>query len=155
MPAHRLHSEAPTAADPWNVFGGGTPSSAGDVRRLAEFLPAAGRNDRRDSSSMRRIGEILVGAGVITVETRDRVLEYQEWNHVSFGTALLESGALPEQLFLRALSVQYSVPAASAADLESIPPDVVALVKRRVADRSSVIPLRNPSILINQLWPTS
>lgn len=142
MVAGRLHSGAPRVADPWNVFGGGTPSAVGDVRPLAGFVPAAGRPERRDSSSMRRIGEILVGAGVITIETRDRVLEYQEWNHVSFGTALLESGALPEQLFLRALSVQYSVPAASAAELESIPPDVLALVKRRVADRSSVIPLR-------------
>ena len=142
MPAGKLHPPTLTVADPWNVFGGGTPSTAGSVQPLADVVPAPGLREARSSSSMQRIGEILVGAGVITVETRNRVLEYQEWNHVSFGTALLESGALPEPLFLRALAVQYSVPAASAADLESIPPEVLALVKRRVADRSSVVPLR-------------
>ena len=142
MPAGKLHPPTLTVADPWNVFGGGTPSTAGSVQPLADVVSAPGLREARSSSSMQRIGEILVGAGVITVETRNRVLEYQEWNHVSFGTALLESGALPEPLFLRALAVQYSVPAASAADLESIPPEVLALVKRRVADRSSVVPLR-------------
>ncbi|MBK8597210.1 MAG: hypothetical protein IPP07_05720 [Holophagales bacterium] len=93
-------------------------------------------------SGRKPIGEILVGAGVISVETRDRVLDYQEWNHVSFGTALLESGELSEQLFLRALSVQHSVPGASASDLESIPADILVLVKRRIAERCSVIPFR-------------
>jgi hypothetical protein len=79
---------------------------------------------------------------VISVATRDRVLEYQEWNHVSFGTALLEAGELSERLFLRALSVQFSVPGASSDDLESIPPDILALVKCRIAERHCVIPFR-------------
>ena len=142
MHAARRHPMALPAADPWNVFGGGTPSTTGHIRPLSGGRSQPGEPEKRDPTAMRRIGEILVGAGVITVETRDRVLEYQEWNHVSFGTALLESGALPEQLFLRALSVQFSVPAASAAELETIPPEVLALVKSRVADRSSVVPLR-------------
>ena len=133
---------AAAAADPWNVYGGGTPSTPSAVRPLPAGREALAIAERKDTTPVGRIGEILVGAGVISVETRDRVLEYQEWNHVSFGTALLESGALPEQLFLRALSVQFSVPAASAADLESIPSKVLTLVKRRVADRCSVVPIR-------------
>lgn len=135
--------ESTAAPDPWNVYGGGTPPAA-----VAGFVPLAspsapsGSSDRRGPSHRKPIGEILVGAGVISVETRDSVLEYQGWNHVSFGTALLEAGKLPENLLLRALSVQFSVPGASAADLESIPSEILALVKRRIVERHSVIPLR-------------
>lgn len=137
---HHRGSTAPP--DAWNVYGGGTPSTAARFVPFAKASATSGKPDRRDPLGRKPIGEILVGAGVISIETRDRVLEYQEWNHVSFGTALLESGELSESLLLRALSVQFSVPGASAADLESIPPDILALVKRRIAERCSVIPFR-------------
>lgn len=136
------HRETPAVRDTWNVFGGGTPAAAAGLVPPASPAASSGSLDRREPSRRKPIGEILVGAGVISVETRDSVLEYQEWNHVSFGTALLEAGKLPENLLLRALSVQFSVPGASAADLESIPPEILALVKSRIAERHSVIPFR-------------
>jgi len=136
------HREAPAVRDTWNVFGGGTPAAAAGLVPLPSPAASSGSLDRREPSRRKPIGEILVGAGVISVETRDSVLEYQEWNHVSFGTALLEAGKLPENLLLRALSVQFSVPGASAADLESIPAEILALVKRRIVERHSVIPFR-------------
>jgi hypothetical protein len=134
--------EAPAVPDPWNVFGGGRPPTVARFEPRATAPAPSAPPDRPEPSGRKPIGEILVGAGVISVETRDRVLEYQEWNHVSFGTALLESGELSERLLLRALSVQFSVPGASAADLESIPADILAMVKSRVAERLSVIPFR-------------
>ncbi|MFN7989500.1 MAG: hypothetical protein U0529_18635 [Thermoanaerobaculia bacterium] len=136
------HREPVSPPDPWNVFHGGTSRTAAPGGPLLPDATARGNPERPQPSGTKRIGEILVGAGVISVETRDRVLEDQGWNRVSFGTALLESGALSEQLLLRALSVQFSVPGASAADLASIPTEILALVKRRVAERLSVVPFR-------------
>lgn len=136
------HREGAATPDSWNVYGGGTPSAAARFVPVAMAPATSGRPDWREPTARKPIGEILVGAGVISIETRDRVLEYQEWNRVSFGTALLESGELSERLLLRALSVQFSVPGASAADLEAIPPEILALVKRRIAERYSVIPFR-------------
>lgn len=136
------HRESAVAADPWNVFGSGA-SQAARRSALSSTAPAVpGGPDRREPAKRKPIGEILVEAGVISVETRDRVLDYQEWKKISFGTALLETGGLSEQLFLRALSVQYSVPGASPADLDSIPPGILALVKSRIAERHSVVPFR-------------
>lgn len=142
MPGAGHHRDGSPAPDRWNVFDGGTPAALARFVPLAMASERSGRPDPWGLSGRKPIGEILVGAGVISVETRDRVLDYQEWNHVSFGTALLESGELSEQLFLRALSVQHSVPGASASDLESIPADILVLVKRRIAERCSVIPFR-------------
>lgn len=133
---------SPGDRDSWNVYGGGTPPAAASLVPLARASNSFVALDRSEPTARKPIGEILVGAGVISAETRDRVLEYQEWNHVSFGTALLESGELSERLLLRALSVQFAVPGASAAELESIPPDILALVKRRIVERYSVLPFR-------------
>jgi hypothetical protein len=91
---------------------------------------------------MKRLGEILVEAGAITERARDEALVFTKANGVMMGTALLESGALPEGLLLRALSVQSFSPPADAHDLESIPADVVALVPGQVAKKYSVIPFR-------------
>lgn len=138
----RSHREAFVAPDAWNVFGGGTPTAAVRSVPLTTGMPSSWKPNRREPAGMKRIGEILVGAGVISDKTRDRVLEYQHWKRVSFGTALLEVGAVSEKLLLRALSVQTSAPGASAADLESIPPDILAMVKPRIVERFHVIPFR-------------
>ena len=97
---------------------------------------------RRAVHGLKRIGEILVDARAITESARDRTLAFSKANRVSFGTAILETGALPEELLLRALSVQTSSPPASARDLASIPPDVIQLVPGKLAQRYSVLPFR-------------
>lgn len=91
---------------------------------------------------MRRVGDILVGARAITPELRDRILEQRGRVPVRFGTAVLESGAVPEDVLLRALSVQSGAPGASALDLAAIPPDVLRLVPHKLAIRHFAIPLR-------------
>lgn len=142
MPAANLSREAFDAPDPWNVFGGGTPLAAFRSEPFSTGMPSSWKQVRQKASGMKRIGEILVDAGVISTRIRDRVLEHQRWKGVSFGTALLEVGVLSEKLLLRALSVQTSAPGASAADLASIPPEILALVSRRIVERYSVIPFR-------------
>lgn len=91
---------------------------------------------------LKRIGEILVDAKAITEKTRDNTLAFSKANGVTFGTAILETGALSEELLLRALSVQTSSPPASARDLAFIPPGVLRLVPAKLAQKYSVIPFR-------------
>ena len=129
-------------SDPWNVFADGKRPSSDHLEPHASVPPKPQVQALPETGGMKRIGDILVDAGVITPEIRDRVVEQQEWNHVSFGTALLEMRAMNEKLFLRALSVQTSSPPAAAADLESIPPDVLDLVKKRIVERHAVLPFR-------------
>ena len=91
---------------------------------------------------MKRLGEILVDAKAISVKTRDEAVAFAKANGGTFGSALLEAGALPERLLLRALSVQSFSPPASAHDLEAIPAGVIALVPAQVARKYSVLPFR-------------
>ena len=83
-----------------------------------------------------------MAARAISESTRDRTLAFMRANQVTFGTAILETGALPEGLLLRALSVQMSAPPASGRDLASVPPEVIRLVPAKLAERHSVIPFR-------------
>ena len=91
---------------------------------------------------MKRLGEILVESKAISEKTRDEALAFAKENGGTFGSALLEAGALPERLLLRALSVQSFSPPASARDLASIPAGVIALVPAQVARKFSVLPFR-------------
>ncbi len=97
---------------------------------------------RLGADGMKRIGEILVDAKAITEKTRDEIVAFTRANGVTFGTAILEAGLLPEPLLLRALSVQSSSPPASSRDLASIPADVIALVPGQIAQKYSVLPFR-------------
>lgn len=89
---------------------------------------------------MKRLGEILVGAKALTPEARDRVL--REKGRGRFGTALLECGAVSEEILLRALSVQTQAPPATARDLAEIRPDLLRLVPGKLAGRLCVLPFR-------------
>jgi hypothetical protein len=91
---------------------------------------------------MKRVGDILVGARAITPEVRDRILANRGRFPVRFGTAVLEAGVVPEEVLLRALSVQSGAPSASARDLAEIPPDILRLVPHKLAARHGVIPFR-------------
>jgi Type II secretion system (T2SS), protein E, N-terminal domain len=112
--------------------------SLGDQTDAPQSLQPA----TRAVHGLKRIGEILVDARAITEKTRDNTLAFSKANGVTFGTAILETGALSEELLLRALSVQTSSPPASARDLAFIPPGVIRLVPGKLAEKYSVIPFR-------------
>jgi hypothetical protein len=109
-----------------------------DLIAMPRSLELAERGPR----GMKRIGEILVDAKAMTESTLERTLAFTKHNGVTFGTAVLEAGTLPEELLLRALSVQSSAPPASSRDLESIPPDVIGLVPGLLAQKHLVLPFR-------------
>jgi hypothetical protein len=92
---------------------------------------------------MKLLGDLLVGAKALTNEQREKALHHQKAQKGGrLGTALMEMGALPEDLLLRALSVQRQVPPASAVDLAEIRPDILRLVPAKLAARLHAIPFR-------------
>src|SRR5450759_5150681 len=91
---------------------------------------------------MKRIGEILLGARAITEQVLHETLAYTKTHRVSFGTAILEMGAITEDALLRALSVQTGAPPASARDLAAVPPDLIRLVPPKLAEKHTALPFR-------------
>src|SRR5450759_1140739 len=91
---------------------------------------------------MRRIGEILLGARAITKEVLDETLSYAKTHRVSFGTAILEMGAITEDALLRALSVQTGAPPVGARDLAAVPSDLIRLVPQKLAEKHTAVPFR-------------
>src|SRR5512140_2457144 len=91
---------------------------------------------------MKRIGEILVGARAISERVRDDVLAYMKSHRVPFGTAILELGAIGEDAFLRALSVQAGSPPVTGKELAEIPADVIRIVPQKLAEKHRALPFR-------------
>src|SRR5512140_1691026 len=91
---------------------------------------------------MKRIGEILLGARAITKEVLDETLAYTKAHRVSFGTAILEVGAISEDALLRALSVQTGAPPVAARDLATVPPDVIRPVPQQLAEKHTALPFK-------------
>lgn len=91
---------------------------------------------------MKRIGEILLGARAITKQVLDETLAYAKAHRVSFGTAILEMGAITEDALLRALSVQTGAPPVGVRDLAAIPPDLIRLVPQKLAEKHTALPFR-------------
>src|SRR5712692_6549641 len=90
---------------------------------------------------MKRLGELLLGARLITEEQRGNALIRQVRSGGRVGTAFLEEGVREESL-LRALSVQHHMAAAPPAELEDIRPEYLKLIPARLAQRLGAVPFK-------------
>lgn len=93
-------------------------------------------------SAVKRLGDILVSARAISAEARERAVALRSRGGVRIGTALLETGAVSEEILLRALSVQSQVPPAPARDLADIRADILRLVPQKLAVKLCAVPFR-------------
>ncbi len=107
-----------------------THAQAADMSGPAVSAPAGGR----------RLGEILVEAGVITPGRLAEALEYQQQTGGHLGKILVELGGVSEQAICRALAAQLGLP---FVDLTQMLPEEEAmlLLPEDVASRFQVIPL--------------
>src|SRR5216117_2766791 len=87
----------------------------------------------------KRLGEILVQAGVLD-ETRLRaaLAEQRRWGG-PLGRILVEMGGISEEVMVQALSHQLNFPAINL-DTKVIPTDVLDLVPPELAEQHSVLP---------------
>lgn len=92
------------------------------------------------SSDRRRLGEILVQAGLITTEQLGSALERQTQTRRLLGPILIEMGLVTEQDIMRALADQLSVPSVDLSKSE-IPADVASLLPEEFCRQHHVVPI--------------
>ncbi|MEO0255008.1 MAG: ATPase, T2SS/T4P/T4SS family [candidate division WOR-3 bacterium] len=91
---------------------------------------------------IKRIGEMLIDAGVINEEQLKKALEMQKKNGKRLGSILLELGYASEDDILKVLAEQYgNIPVAKAKHFENIPEEVIKLIPPHVVARYDIIPL--------------
>lgn len=93
--------------------------------------------------SIPKLGQILIRNGWVEPQVVRRALNTQGALGDRLGTCLLETGAVGEDLLLKALSEQHGLPAAAAEDLREIPEDVIATLPAKVALDRKAVPFRS------------
>lgn len=90
-----------------------------------------------------KVGELLVGEGLITPIELEEALKCQVIFGGRLGTNLIELGLLDEEELARTLSRKLGLPWVDPPELlMEVPPDVLALIPADFAERYKVIPLR-------------
>ena len=88
----------------------------------------------------KRLGEILLEAGIITKDQLVDALEYQKmWGH-KLGTALVAKGFITEDVLLRVLGSTLKLPIVDIARIR-IPMDVIKIVPNTIAEKYDLIPI--------------
>jgi len=88
-----------------------------------------------------KLGEMLVEAGRLTVAQVGEALKSQVVFGGRLGTNLIEMGYLEEEELAVFLSRKMGLPCASTEQLMSVPPDVIRLVPKEMAENYHIIPL--------------
>jgi type IV pilus assembly protein PilB len=133
---------------------GATPAPvdgvSGEVREAggATETPVAG-SDTRAAREWRRLGtgvprllELLVTEGALTTEQAQQAAADQRKTGDRVGTVLTRLGFLTEEDLLACLSRRYGIPIVNLEALE-IPGGTITLVKRDIAQRYQVLPVRH------------
>jgi MshEN domain len=88
-----------------------------------------------------KIGEILVNERFITRKQLEEALKCQVIFGGRLGTNLVEMGIVEELDLLKCLSKQMEMPYVSFEKIMSVPPDVIKLIPKEIAEEYKIIPL--------------
>jgi type IV pilus assembly protein PilB len=88
----------------------------------------------------RRLGDLLVGEGLITPENLRRALAEQRGTSEKLGSILVRLNLLSEEQLIGFLSRQYGIPSITLSQLD-IDPEVLRLVPAQLAKKYEVIPI--------------
>jgi hypothetical protein len=91
---------------------------------------------------MAKLGEMLVGRGLITREQLDNALLAQRQFGGRLGTNLMDLGYITDDELAACLSEQLKLPYARPNAIVSIPREVIARVPRAMAEKYRCVPLR-------------
>ena len=89
----------------------------------------------------RRLGDLLVGEGLITPEDLRRAQAEQKGNSEKLGSILVRLSLLSEEQLIGFLSRQYGIPSITLSQLD-IDPEVSRLVPAQLAKKYEVIPIK-------------
>lgn len=87
-----------------------------------------------------RIGQMLVGADLVSQVQLERALEVQGISGVRIGTLLLERGAVSEEDLGKTLALQHACEHVPWSVLGAVPPETAALLPARLAMKYAAIP---------------
>ena len=103
-----------------------------------------------------KLGELLIGAGLITDEQLAQAIEVQKQEKVRLGYALIQLGHAKEDDITQVLSKQYGVPAINLSGLH-VDPSVIKLVPAEVAQKYLVLPIsrKGATLTLAMVDPTN
>ena len=87
-----------------------------------------------------RLGQTLLRLGLITRERLEETVERQTLYGGRVGTNLLEMGYITEEALVKVLSLIHAIPYAEPKQLEAIPPQIISLMSRAIAEKHRAIP---------------
>jgi type IV pilus assembly protein PilB len=93
----------------------------------------------RYESVTKKLGELLVAAGLISREQLRKALDDQQQSGERIGTILVKLGAISEEILAEFIAKQFRVPEVNLARL-SIPKDVIELIPNDIALKYQVVP---------------
>ncbi len=91
-------------------------------------------------SSHKRLGELLVGKGLLDIDSLDQALTEQKRSGERLGEVLLKMGAIGEESLMRTLAEQLAIPFETLAD-RAIERRVIESVPARLVNLYEVVPL--------------
>jgi hypothetical protein len=89
-----------------------------------------------------KLGEMLVGRGLVTPQELEDALLAQRQLGGRLGSNLVELGFVTEEQLAACLSEQLGLPFGRAEAVAALPPELVARVPREVAAKYRAVPLR-------------
>jgi type IV pilus assembly protein PilB len=87
----------------------------------------------------RRLGDLLIGEGLISAEQLQRALADQKGTNEKLGSVLVRLNLIHEDQLIGFLSRQYGVPSITLSQLD-IDPDVLKLVPAQIAKKYEILP---------------
>ncbi len=89
----------------------------------------------------KRLGDLLISAGLITEDDLKRALELQKTSKKRLGSVLIDAEIITEAQLIEALEMQLGV---EFIDLSKtiLPPELAQVVPKSIAKRNSVVPVR-------------
>lgn len=88
----------------------------------------------------KRLGEILLEAGIINESQLQQALEYQQMWGQRLGSALVAKGFLSEEMLMRVLGSTLNMPIVDISRIR-VASDVVKIVPQKLAEKYDVVPI--------------
>lgn len=88
----------------------------------------------------KRLGEILLEAGIINESQLQQALEYQQMWGQRLGSALVAKGFLSEEMLMRVLGSTLNMPIVDISRIR-VTSDVVKIVPQKLAEKYDVVPI--------------
>lgn len=98
-------------------------------------------NDLNTSLKRKKLGELLIHAGLITSDNLEEALRIQKSRKKKIGQILIDMGIISDEQIAKALSSQLKIPFVRLVDVE-IPKEIIALVPQELAENYTLIPVR-------------